>query len=130
MVNLPHSIQSNTDSYPLKAANTPIPGQTQPNEPTGDLMDGSNEPSDFLSRERAALGADADQFSTPAGNSTTNGDDDDLLGGDSGGQVNGTASQEISDFQSSFPPVSSQNEVATVPLLETLNALGKRDDQI
>ena len=82
-------------------------------------MDGGDT-SDFLSRERAALGADADQFSTPQENSSlpgmnmpNGGGNADLLGGED--HVNGSASQEMNDFQSSFPPVSTQNEVGSHP---------------
>ena len=43
---------------------------------------GDSEPSDFLARERAALGEDANQFSTPGeNNATVEDDDNDLLGG-------------------------------------------------
>lgn len=74
---------------------------------------GTADDGDFLSRERAALGDDANQFSTPQDNipsvSVQDGADDDLLGGGSG-QMNG-ANDSINDFQSSFPPVDPRNEV-------------------
>lgn len=78
----------------------------------GPMSDGAAG-SDFLSRERAALGDDADQFSTPNDNipSVTVQDgavDDDLLGG--GDHVNGV-SEDINKFQSSFPAVDTRNEV-------------------
>jgi hypothetical protein len=57
------------------------PGQT---EATGNAPDNFDEPSDFLARERAALGEDAQQFTTSGDNAATveeGDDDDDLLGG-------------------------------------------------
>jgi hypothetical protein len=66
---------------------------------------------DFLARERAALGQDADQFATPQDHV---GDDEninagnDLLGGD-----DGEPAEEIGQFESSFPSMETQaqNEV-------------------
>jgi hypothetical protein len=66
---------------------------------------------DFLARERAALGQDADQFATPQDHV---GDDEninagnDLLSGDDGEPV-----EEIGQFESSFPSMETQaqNEV-------------------
>ncbi|KAJ5990956.1 hypothetical protein N7522_011163 [Penicillium canescens] len=61
---------------------------------------------DFLARERAALGQDADQFATPQDHV---GDDEninagnDLLGGDDGEPV-----EEIGQFESSFPSMETQ----------------------
>lgn len=81
-------------------------------------MDGGDD-SDFLSRERAALGSDADQFSTSQNNGTPsismqNGDDDDdLLGG--GGGANGST-DEMNQFQSSFPAVNAQDSVRRIAL--------------
>jgi hypothetical protein len=75
---------------------------------------------DFLERERAALGEDADLFSAndaPKQSATVeDGGDDDLLGGDdfsapqqpSSGPNN---NNDIGDFESSFPAIESQNEV-------------------
>ncbi|KAJ5272754.1 Clathrin light chain [Penicillium angulare] len=61
---------------------------------------------DFLARERAALGDDADQFATSndhtAANEGGNGDDDLLGGGD------GTPAEEIGQFESSFPSIGTQ----------------------
>ena len=69
-----------------------------------DLLDGGGDStSDFLSRERAALGDDADQFTS------ANDDTDDLLGGGDG--LNGT-SQEETQFRQNFPAVDSRNEVS------------------
>ncbi|KAJ5710378.1 hypothetical protein N7488_004534 [Penicillium malachiteum] len=65
---------------------------------------------DFLARERAALGEDAEQFATAhdhvAANEGGHGDDD-LLGGD-----DGAPAEEIGQFESAFPSVDAdtQNE--------------------
>ena len=67
---------------------------------------------DFLTRERAALGEDAAQFSTAGDhNATLQDDDDDLLGG---GDYNGPAAagEEITDFESSFPSIDTRNDVS------------------
>lgn len=77
-------------------------------------MDGGDDNSDFLTRERAALGADAEQFSTAQDNAgptvSVQDGDDDLLGG-SGNAANGSSMDDVNQFQSSFPPVNTQNEV-------------------
>ena len=64
---------------------------------------------DFLARERAALGDDADQFATP-NDQALNVADDDLLGGNDYVPQQG-GSEEISGFESSFPAIDTQNEV-------------------
>ena len=64
---------------------------------------------DFLARERAVLGEDADQFTTPQDNVAEGiGADNDLLGV-------GDSSEEIGQFESSFPSMDTQaqNEVWT-----------------
>ncbi|KAJ5129298.1 Clathrin light chain, partial [Penicillium bovifimosum] len=61
---------------------------------------------DFLARERAALGEDADQFATThdhVADQTVGGDDDLLGGGDE-------PVEEIGHFESSFPSVETQNQ--------------------
>ncbi|KAJ5549839.1 Clathrin light chain [Penicillium sp. DV-2018c] len=61
---------------------------------------------DFLARERAALGEDADQFATThddVADHTVGGDDDLLGGGDE-------PVEEIGQFESSFPSVETQNQ--------------------
>ncbi|KAM5439694.1 Clathrin light chain [Microsporum ferrugineum] len=65
--------------------------------------------SDFLARERAALGDDADQFISPSDNrpSATVEDDDDLLGG---GGDDMMTHDDNSGFESSYPAIESQNE--------------------
>ena len=78
----------------------------------------AEDPSDFLARERAALGDDAAQFATPGDNVATvadveDDDDDDLLGG-GGGQTNGNTGGEemdmMGDFETSFPVVDTSND--------------------
>jgi hypothetical protein len=73
---------------------------------------GSADAEDFLARERAALGDDADLFATPHDHAVIVEDaGEDLLGGDDKIQTL-VASEEISGFTSSFPPIESRNEVA------------------
>jgi hypothetical protein len=95
----------------------PITGQTttQGEAPSSSAED----PSDFLARERAALGDDAAQFASPSDNVATvadaeDDDDDDLLGGGGGGQTNGNTGGEemdmMGDFETSFPAVDTANE--------------------
>lgn len=73
---------------------------------------------DFLERERAALGEDADLFSStdaPKQSATVeDGDaDDDLLGGDdfSAPQQPSGNNDDLDGFESSFPAIDSQNDV-------------------
>ncbi|RAL16115.1 clathrin light chain CLC1 [Aspergillus homomorphus CBS 101889] len=85
-------------------------GQTEVVETNG----GSDE-NDFLARERAMLGDDAEQFATPQDHVAVPEDvnnDDDLLGGDADAfPAAGDASpQEIAGFESSFPALDIQNE--------------------
>ncbi|EME45644.1 hypothetical protein DOTSEDRAFT_71369 [Dothistroma septosporum NZE10] len=74
----------------------------------------SEEPSDFLARERAALGEDAEQFTTDADRTAqVADDDDDLLGGGSAPMhaTNGDSANDMTgDFESSFPAVDTRNE--------------------
>ncbi|KAI4226572.1 MAG: hypothetical protein L6R36_003057 [Xanthoria steineri] len=84
-------------------------GQT---EPKGNgATNGATADDDFLARERAMLGDDANLFSTSNDNAATVEDgDDDLLGGSDshgGGQGGG---EEISEFESSFPAMDTRNE--------------------
>lgn len=63
---------------------------------------------DFLSREKALLGEDADQFATGNDNAAFVEDgDDDLLGGGGG--------EEVHEFESSFPAIDTRNEVQQFP---------------
>lgn len=79
----------------------------------------ADEPSDFLARERAALGEDAQQFASAADNNLAtvadaDDDDDDLLGGgapqSSGAGANGMSMDMMGDFESSFPAVDTSND--------------------
>ncbi|KAI4166991.1 MAG: hypothetical protein LQ343_007575 [Gyalolechia ehrenbergii] len=85
-------------------------GQIEPksNGATNGVLDGD----DFLTRERALLGDDADQFASANNNvSTVEEGDDDLLGGGGnydGGQAGG---EEISEFESSFPAMDTRNDI-------------------
>ncbi|KAL8956097.1 MAG: hypothetical protein Q9193_006279 [Seirophora villosa] len=86
-------------------------GQTEPK--SNGTANGGLDGDDFLTRERALLGDDAAQFSSANDNAATveDGDDDllddedDYVGGQGGGE-------EISEFESSFPPMDSQNEAS------------------
>ncbi|RDW59773.1 clathrin light chain [Coleophoma crateriformis] len=71
-------------------------------EAQGDGISGD----DFLTREKALLGDDADQFTSGNDNTAFVEDgDDDLLGG-GGGDANG----DMNEFESSFPAIDSTNE--------------------
>jgi hypothetical protein len=78
---------------------------------------GTADNDDFLARERAALGEDADQFATPNDLTATAEDEDDLIGGnDAAPQV---GSQELSGFESSFPALDTGNEVMRLAYYQT-----------
>lgn len=91
----------------------PSLGQTEVVETNG----GADE-NDFLARERAMLGDDAEQFATPQDHVAATEDvnnDDDLLGGADAFPAAGDASpNEIGGFESSFPALDTQNEVRIV----------------
>lgn len=74
-----------------------------------DIKDSGASPSadDFLAREKALLGEDANQFATSEDAVAFGTGDDDLLGG--GGSSNLIA--EESTFESQFPDLANQNEV-------------------
>ncbi|CZT25179.1 related to CLC1 Clathrin light chain [Ramularia collo-cygni] len=92
-------------------------GQTEVADPTTSLS--TDEPSDFLARERAALGEDAQQFTSSADQSATvadveDDDDDDLMGG--GGDFsssNNNNNDMMGDFESSYPSISTTNEAVS-----------------
>lgn len=90
-----------------------FPGQTQArgDATNFDHVGDSNDTSDFLARERALLGDEADQFASENDKLATVEDgDDDLLGGDySQAKVGG---QELGGFESSFPEIDTTNEVS------------------
>jgi hypothetical protein len=71
----------------------------------------------FLSRERALLGDDADQFASENDKLATVEDgDDDLLGGGFDSSANANAGgEEMSGFESSFPAIDTSNEVGNAP---------------
>ncbi|KAL4817244.1 clathrin light chain [Aspergillus spinulosporus] len=77
-------------------------GQTQAIETSG------TDENDFLARERALLGDDADQFATAQDVTSTDVNNDQLLGGPEEAQAG--AGPEISGFESSFPAIDTQNE--------------------
>jgi hypothetical protein len=95
-------------------------GHTEARGPATDfeLVGESNDTDDFLSRERALLGDDADQFASENDKLATVEDgDDDLLGGDfSQANVGG---QEMDGFESSFPAIDTTNEVSTPDIFKT-----------
>ncbi|KAL6716823.1 Clathrin light chain [Lecanora helva] len=87
-------------------------GQTEPAGNGAAGIDGSGADDDFLTRERAALGEDAAQFASAGDNAATVQDgDDDLLGG-GGGDYGGAQAggEEITEFESSFPAMDTQNQ--------------------
>ncbi|KAK0659299.1 Clathrin light chain [Lasiodiplodia hormozganensis] len=78
-----------------------------------DLVADTADQGDFLSRERALLGEDADQFAAPGDNTATVEDagDDDLLGGGGGGNFPAIGDQDdMTGFESSFPAIDTSNE--------------------
>ncbi|KAL4759213.1 clathrin light chain CLC1 [Aspergillus foveolatus] len=77
-------------------------GQTQAIDPSG------TDENDFLARERALLGDDADQFATAQDVTSTDVNNDELLGDPQEAQAG--AGPEISGFESSFPAIDTQNE--------------------
>ena len=78
---------------------------------------GDSEPSDFLARERAALGDDASLFSTAGDNTATiaDGDDDLLGGGGASAPAAAPSAGDMGDFESSFPSIDTQTEVCPPP---------------
>jgi hypothetical protein len=88
---------------PIAARLLTTPGQTDVKATSG-----AGEGSSFLDRERALLGDDADQFTTPGDHKAAveEADEDDLLGG--GGYTDGA---ETMQFESSFPEIDTANEV-------------------
>jgi len=96
--------------------NSQILGATEARDESALSLDPTASGDDFLSREKAALGDDANQFVTPHDNLAVVEDvaDDDLLGGSTsaGKDLGG-----MTDFESSFPAISSHNEVSGIPKL-------------
>ena len=81
---------------------------------------------DFLTRERALLGDDADQFasandhSASAGPISIDNDDDDLLGGESFGSPQAKGA-DVKRFESSFPEVEETRNEVCLALDQTSN---------
>ena len=75
--------------------------QVKPKEDSGFETAGTD---DFLTREKALLGEDANQFATNNDSVAFVDSGDDLLGG-------GGDNEEITEFQSSYPSLESRNEV-------------------
>ncbi|PWY87186.1 clathrin light chain [Aspergillus sclerotioniger CBS 115572] len=73
---------------------------------------GVSDENDFLARERAMLGDDAEQFATPQDHVAADDvNNDDLLGGaDIAPAAGDVEPQEIAGFESSFPALDTQNE--------------------
>jgi hypothetical protein len=116
-----------------------IPGQTEATGPSTLSALDSAEPSDFLARERAALGDDAQQFATPADATATtveDADEDDLLGGGgggggaaahtNGGNYGGDDGDMMGDFETSFPAVDTRNDAVAPGGTVTSSALPYR----
>ena len=81
---------------------------------------GESSGGDFLERERAALGDDADFFNTTdtpsqnQGAQVEDGDDDDLLGGgdfSAPAPTSGAQDDDLNGFESSFPAIDTRNDV-------------------
>jgi Clathrin light chain len=77
-------------------------------------------PADFLARERAALGDDADLFATLNDHAPPSAmledANDDLLGVGDDTQTHVT-SADVSGFESSFPAIETQNQVSSFGIL-------------
>lgn len=86
-------------------------GQTQARDGADiDLVGDGATADDFISRERAVLGDDADQFASSNDKLATVEDgEDDMLGGDSSFQPS-AGGQEILGFESSFPAIDTTND--------------------
>ncbi|KAI9669574.1 MAG: hypothetical protein M1817_004617 [Caeruleum heppii] len=87
-----------------------------PSGQTGAPGDAAASTGDFLARERALLGDDADTFTSPNDNrqaAAVEDGDDDLLGGTDGatnGAQDNFNGDGMGDFESSFPDIQSGNE--------------------
>ncbi|KAI9846405.1 MAG: hypothetical protein M1837_003996 [Sclerophora amabilis] len=90
-------------------------GQTETQDESNlDLDPSTSSGADFLSREKAALGDDANQFTSPNDNfnpsATVEDGDDDLLGGGGDGAIGHDDMGEAAGFESSFPAIDTNNE--------------------
>ncbi|KAI5294788.1 hypothetical protein KEM52_003190 [Ascosphaera acerosa] len=108
---------------------SPSAGQTEVKPtPTGASGAADEDASDFLARERAALGDDADLFAADAPTTTATagaGIDDDLLGGDVGGDGDGDASTVTAQTHGATPDASAgstdilaSSAAHTVPIMQ------------
>lgn len=75
-----------------------------------DIQNSSADPSadDFLAREKAILGDDADNFATADDSAAFQTSEDDLMGG---GDLLGGGGDETAQFEQQFPDLSGPNEV-------------------
>lgn len=103
-----------------QTANAIWPSWTGQTEAKGDpdFENISSGDADFLAREKAALGDDADLFATDNTQLNSSGpvqnddnEDDDLLGGGDSAAGNDLGGDGISQFQSSFPAIDTNNPV-------------------
>jgi hypothetical protein len=86
----------------IQSAQTEVAGDGLDLDPTSSTGD------DFLSREKAALGDDADLFASSNDDAVfAEPADDDLLGG-------GHDGEEVTEFESSFPEINTHNEVRSL----------------
>lgn len=109
--------------FPLNArsrkANKWLEGQTSPRGNGTTALDSIGAGSDFLTRERAALGDDAAQFASANDNAATVEDGgDDLLGGGEDYQAGAAGGEEITEFESSYPAVDTRNNVGHYQYLD------------
>lgn len=81
----------------LRSANSPFQAQTDAQEPSADIS-----ADDFLAREKAVLGADADQFATK----------NDFTHGEPGNDLLGEGDAAQSTFESQFPDLASPSAVS------------------
>lgn len=99
-------------------------GQTEPVE-----SNGAADTDDFLARERAALGDDANQFATPQDQAAVAENVDtgnDLLGGAESTPGQQAAPEEVAGFESSFPAVDTNEVQNEVCMCRTLSICGTR----
>ena len=101
------------------------PDQTAPS--VGNGIPGADDASDdFLTRERAALGPDADLFASSNDHAATVQDgDNDLLGDGGNYEEVKHGGEEITEFESSFPAVDSSNNVrlSLWPIEESIDSV-------
>jgi hypothetical protein len=108
---------------------SPSPGQVDTKgEPGLDLDPTASSQEDFLSREKAALGDDANQFASASDKfkpTAVEDGDDDLLGGGSAPSTTHLGGDDMSQFTSSFPSIDTRNEVRILISRRTRQRLTK-----